>query len=85
MQNVCEKYQTTVDPRSLYFSLQRVNLPAYVFFFYCHFGPAPTFHYYFLSKKREGGEKDVCVQTELFVYSTFEVYSILLYSCFKVY
>lgn len=28
---------------------------------------------------------DVFVQTELFVCSTFEVYSILLYSCFKVY
>lgn len=85
MQNVCEKYRTTVDPRSLYFSLQTEGRFASICFFNCHFGPAPTFHYYFLSKKRKGGEKDVCVQTELFVYSTFEVYSILLYSCFKVY
>lgn len=43
------------------------------------------FIFFFLSTKREDKEKDVCVQTELFVYSTFEVYSILLYSCFKVY
>lgn len=43
------------------------------------------FFFFFLSKRRKDGEKGVCVQTELFVYSTFEVYSILLYSCFKVY
>lgn len=40
---------------------------------------------YFLVSEEERWRRDIFVQTELFVCSTFEVYSILLYSCFKVY
>lgn len=48
-------------------------------------GPANILNPVLFVYKEGRWRLDIFVQTELFVCSTFEVYSILLYSCFKVY
>lgn len=76
MQNGCRAYTaiTTVDPPD-HFQNRGSMCQSAVLVLPQHFNS-------FVFLKRG---KIVCVQTELFVYSTFEAHSILLYSCFKAY
>lgn len=48
------------------------------------FGPANILNLVLFVYEEGRWRLGIFVQTELFVCSTFEVYSILLYSCFKV-